>query len=148
MPVLLNNVFHIDISHWNKMIYVYVAYGLNQSAFLAEIIRAAVHSVDIIQTEAGYSIGLTERQTFTRIVVPQAFVVAVPQLETAFVTLFRATALAYMLGIIDVVGKAKSIGVNTHHTIEGYVCAAIIFTFTSIILEQIFKKGQLQYDRR
>jgi L-cystine transport system permease protein len=53
MPVLLNNVFHIDISHWNKMIYVYVAYGLNQSAFLAEIIRAAVHSVDIIQTEAG-----------------------------------------------------------------------------------------------
>jgi L-cystine transport system permease protein len=138
MPVFVKSLTGIDVGTWEKIIYVYIAYGLNQSGFMAEIIRAAIQSVPAGQTEAAYSVGLNGVQTFRRIVFPQAVRIALPGLETMFVSLFQATALAYMLGVIDIMGKAKSIGVVTFHSLEGYVDAAIIFVITSIILEQVF----------
>lgn len=138
MPSLVKSLVGIDVTTWDKIIFVYVAYGLNQSGFMAEIIRAAIQSVPIGQTEAGYSVGMNGAQTFVRIVLPQSVRIALPGLETMFMSLFRTTALAYMLGVIDIMGKAKSIGVVTYHSLEGYVDAAIIFIITSIILEQVF----------
>ena len=138
MPSLVRSLIGIDVTTWSKIVFVYIAYGLNQSGFMAEIIRAALLSVPVGQTEAAYSVGLNEKQTFIRIVLPQSIRIALPGLETMFMSLFRATALAYMLGVIDIMGKAKSIGVVTFHSLEGYVDAAIIFIITSIILEQVF----------
>ena len=138
IPVFVNSVLHIDVNGWDKMVYVYMAYGFNQAGFLAEIIRGAIISVDAVQTEAGYSVGMTGAQTFFRIVLPQATRIALPPMGATFITLFRSTALAYMLGIMDIMGKAKNLGVTTFHTLEGYVDATIIFVITSIILEQIF----------
>ena len=149
IPQVLSSVFHINVNTWDKMIYVFIAYGLNQAGFLAEIIRGSITSVDASQTEAGYSVGLTEMQTFVRIVLPQATRIALPSMGTTFITLFRSTALAYMLGVIDIMGKAKNIGVTSFHTLEGYVDAALIFIVVSIILEQLFNflNRRLDYEK-
>lgn len=125
-------------SNWDKLIFVYIAYALNEAGFLSEHIRAAILSVPSGQTEAGYSVGLSQRQTFFRIVFPQAFRVLLPGFSAMLVGLLPATSLAYMLGVTDMMGKVKAIGTVTFHTLEGYFCAAVIFVIISFVLEKVF----------
>ncbi len=139
LPVFTEVLFKIDINRWDKLIFIIITYGLNEAAFMAEIIRASILSVPAGQTEAGYSVGLTGRQTFLRIVMPQALRTAIPVLGTNLIALFQNTSLAYLLGIIDILGKVNAIGADTFHYLEGYVCTSVIFVVTSIILERAFK---------
>ena len=64
--------------------------------------------------------------------------VALPSFGTTTVALLQDTSLAFTIGIVDVVGKARAIGAVTYHTLEGYVGAAILFITLSIILERVF----------
>lgn len=137
LPLLVVKTTGINICRWDKLFFVMVTYCLNEAAFISEYIRAAILAVPRGQTEAGYSIGLTGRQVFFRIVMPQAARIALPGLGTNFIYLFQGTSLAYMIGIFDIMGQVNAIGARTHHFIEGYVCAGIIFISISVILEKI-----------
>jgi len=137
LPILLN-LIDIDINRWDKLYFVIVTYGLNSAAFLAEIFRAAISSVPIGQTEAGHSVGLTSFQTFTRIIVPQSIITALPSLGTTLIGLLQDTSIAFTLGIIDVMGEVQAIAANTRRTMEGYVDAAIIFLVLATLLEKAF----------
>lgn len=128
----------IDVNRWDKLYFVIITYGLNAAAFMSEIIRASIISVDIGQTEASYSVGMTRIQTFSRIVAPQALLIALPNLGTSFLGLLQDTSLAFTIGIIDVMGKAQAIGATTYHSIEAYIGAAIIFLVLGILLEKGF----------
>ncbi len=139
MPLFITALAGSNItSKWNKLIFVYIAYGLNEAGFLSEHIRAAILSVPAGQTEAGYSVGLSGNQTFFRIVLPQALRVLLPGFSTMLVGLLPATSLAYMLGVTDMMGKVRAIGTVTFHTLEGYFCAAIIFVLASFMMERFF----------
>ncbi len=137
LPTLLLLV-GIDINRCDKMIYVIVTYGLNASAFMAEIFRASISSVPAGQSEAAYTVGLTKWQTFRRIVAPQAVRIALPSLGVSLVGLLQDTSVAFPLGIIDIMGKVRAIGANTYHFLEGYVAAAVIFVVFSILIEKSF----------
>lgn len=135
MPGILS-LIRIDINRWDKLAFVIITYGLNMAAFMAEIIRAAVTSVPVGQTEAAYSVGMTRIQAFLRIVAPQAVLTALPSLGTNMVGLLQDSTIAFSLGIIDVMGKAKVLGATTYHTLEGYADAAVIFLMLCILLEK------------
>jgi L-cystine transport system permease protein len=135
-PFLIMKLSGININRWDKMNFVIVTYGLNSAAFMAEIIRGAIISVPIGQTEAAYSVGLTRLQTFSRIIAPQSILIALPNFTTSLVGLLQDTSLAYSLGIIDVMGKVQAIGSRTYHLLEGYIGAAIIFIVLSIFIEK------------
>ncbi len=137
LPLLLLPL-GLDINRWDKLSFVMITYGLNAAAFLSEIIRASILSVPGGQTEAAYSVGLTRSQTFSRIVAPQAVAIALPSFGVNAVRLLQDTSLAFSLGILDVIGKVRSIGSSTYHTMEGYIGAAIIFIALSILLEKVF----------
>jgi len=126
----------LDINRWDKMFFVIMTYGLNMAAFMAEIIRAAILSVPIGQTEAAYSVGMTRKQAFSRIVAPQALLAAMPSLGINMVGLLQDSSIAFSLGVIDVMGKAKVIGASSYHTLEAYTGAAIIFLALCILLEK------------
>lgn len=126
----------ININRWDKLVFIILTYGLNMAAFMAEIIRAAILSVPVGQIEAAYSVGMTRIQTFRRIVAPQALLAALPSLGINIVSLLQDSSIAFSLGIIDVMGKAKVIGASTYHTLEGYAGAAIIFLILCILLEK------------
>lgn len=138
LPMLLRAVWKIDTRSMDKMIFIYVTYGLNQAGFMAEIIRGAVQSVPKGQWEAGYSVGLSAPRTFFGIILPQSVRVALPSFETDFIGLFRNTALAYMVGIVDMMGQVSVLSSTTFHTLEGYLCVVVIQVVISIILEQLF----------
>jgi L-cystine transport system permease protein len=133
-------------SEWNKLIFVYIAYALNEAGFLSEHIRTAILAIPAGQTEAGYSVGLSGTQTFFRIVLPQAFRILLPGFSAMLVGLLPATSLAYMLGVTDMMGKVKSIGTVTFHTLEGYFCAAVIFIAVSFALDRVFCRLIKNYD--
>ncbi|MBP2643315.1 MAG: tcyL [Firmicutes bacterium] len=135
LPAVLMTI-GININRWDRLIFVILTYGLNLGAFLAEIIRAAVAGVPVGQTEAAYSVGMTRMQTFFRIVAPQALLAAMPSMGINIVGLLQDSSIAFALGIIDVMGKARSIGASTYHTLEAYVGAAIIFLVISLLLEK------------
>lgn len=139
ISVLLTSM-GIKTSGIDRIVYVYIAYSINMSGFLAEIFRSSIQAVPFGQTEAGKSIGLTGFQTMVHIVLPQAVRIAMPMLGTTFIMLFKATALAYMIGVVDMIGKVTSIAAVSGHSLEGYICCAVVFAVISLVLEQIFNR--------
>lgn len=127
-----------DTTGIDNIVYVLIAYGINMGGFMGETIRAAILAVPSAQSEAGWTVGLTNTQTMVHIIAPQALRVALPMLGNTFISLFQATALAYMVGVLDMVGKARSLGSMSGHTLEGYLCCAAVFAVISLALERLF----------
>lgn len=135
---LFQTLFGINLNRVGPEIYVIIAIVLNEGAFLGEIFRGAITSVPAVQTDAGYSIGMTGTQVFFRIVFPQAVKVALPHYGVDFIGVFHNTSLVFLLGVVDILGKAKTMGTATGHTLEGYIAVTIIFILISLLLKGTF----------
>lgn len=148
LPMLASNLFGVDVFFWNKqqLALVIITFALNEAAFLSEIIRGSILTVPKLQTEAGYTVGLTYWQTFIHIIVPQAIRSAIPAFGVDLVGLFQGTSLAFLLGVVDVIGRARIIGGNTAHYLDVYVDAAIIFIAISALIEFVFHRIQKRGD--
>ncbi|GHV56846.1 L-cystine transport system permease protein TcyL [Synergistales bacterium] len=136
-PLLLN-LIDININRMDKLYFVLISYALNNAAFMAEIIRSAVTSVPPGQLDAARSIGLSDFQSFRRVILPQAFLIAFPSFGTRVVNAFESTSLAFTLGILDMIGQAEAIGARTYHLLEGYTVVAVAFVAVSLLLERFF----------
>ena len=120
-------------------VYAMVALGLNQSGFMAEIIRSALQSVNSGQIEAAHAIGMTSSQTLRRIILPEAFEVALPTIGNSMISIIKGTSLAFTCAVIEITAQGKIIGGRTYRYIEVYVSLAIIYWVITIIIEQIIK---------
>ncbi len=138
VPLLIEDLFDVDTRGWGKIVFVDIALILNEGAFMSELFRGAILSIPRGQTEAALSCGLSNYQAFMRIVLPQAFRVAIPPVGINLIGLFRSTTLASMIGLVDVVGYAQAIGSTTGHTLESYLILAVIFIVINFVLQVIF----------
>ncbi|TWH47219.1 amino acid ABC transporter permease [Sporomusa sp. KB1] len=114
-----------------------VALTLNTSAFMAETLRAAIESVDEGQIEACYSMGMTRYQTMVRVVLPQAFVVALPTLGNQFIGIVKGTALGFTVGLADIMAKAKIEAALDLRFFEAYLCVTLIYLVIVVFIEKI-----------
>lgn len=122
---------------------VSVVMSLNMGAFMSESIRGALLSVDEGQKEAAYSLGMTNFQLITRIVIPQAIRVALPPLFNDVINLIKMTSLAFMLGVPDIMGAAKIEGAKTFRYFEIYAAVMLIYwiiVFVLGILHRLLEK--------
>jgi len=87
---------------WEKWVIAAIAFSINSGAYVSEIIRAGILSVDKGQTEAGRSLGLNAKQTMMSIVVPQAMKNIFPALGNEFITLIKETAIVGYVGLVDI----------------------------------------------
>ena len=120
-------------------VYAMIALGLNQAGFLAEIIRSALQSVDRGQIEAAHALGMTSGQTLRRIILPEAFTVALPTLGNSLISIIKGTSLAFTCAVVEITAQGKIIGGRTYRYFEVYVSLAIIYWAVTIIIEQIIK---------
>ena len=97
----------------NKVLVGFIGLGVNSGAYVAEIIRGGLMSVDAGQSEAGRSLGLNYFDTMRFIVIPQAFKNILPSLGNEFITLFKDTSLVQAIGGAELAYYAKTIGGNT-----------------------------------
>ena len=87
-----------------------IAFGINSGAYIAENIRAGILSVDIGQTEACRALGLNQRKTMMKVVIPQAVKNVIPAIGNELVALIKETSIVYMFGIYDLTMVATIIG--------------------------------------
>ena len=101
--------------------------SLNVGAFMSESIRAALLSVDDGQREAALSLGMSNLQIVRRIIIPQALRVALPPLFNDFINLIKASSLAFMLGVPDIMGAARTEGSRTYRYFEIYGAVMVVY---------------------
>ena len=118
---------------------VSVVLSLNVGAFMSESIRGALLSVDEGQKEAAYSLGMTNLQLVTRIIIPQAVRVALPPLFNDVINLIKMTSLAFMLGVPDIMGAAKNEGAKTFRYFEIYAAVMLVYWVVIFILGLLHK---------
>lgn len=121
-----------------------LALGINSGAYVAEIIRGGLMSLDPGQMEAGRSLGLGYLPTMTFIVVPQAFKAILPALGNEFITLLKDTSLISAIAGKEVVYFAKAIGAKTYD----YMFPLLIIAVMYLILVLIFTWLQSKLERR
>ncbi len=140
LPIVLKTFFGIDSRRWEKIIFVDLALILNQGVFLGEIFRGAILSIPKGQREAAIACGFSEFNAFVRIVLPQAVRVALPSTGLTLIGLFQETSLVFMIGVIDIIGRASALGATTGHSLESYVIIAVIFVLINFALTAITTK--------
>lgn len=104
-----------------------LALTLNSTAYVSELIRGGIHSIDKGQSEASLSLGLSEAQTMQHIIMPQAFKVIVPSLGNEFVTIIKETSIFMYLGITELMYSAMMIKVQTYRIKEVYLVVALLY---------------------
>lgn len=113
-----------------------VGFGINSGAYVSEIFRAGLQSVDGGQTEAGRSLGLSTNKTLLLIVVPQAFKNIVPALFNEFISLIKETSVAGSIAVIEITKVAERIKGRTF-LIEPLFIAAILYLSLVMLLTKI-----------
>lgn len=139
LPLLVDPLFGWNIGRtWEPSVFAYTTFVLNQGAFLSSIFISAIGAIPKGQSEAAYSVGLTGLQGFYRIVAPQAVRIALPPFGSDFIGVLHNASLVYVIGVVDLVGRAKAVGSATGHVLEGYLFVAVIFVICSLGVRAIF----------
>jgi L-cystine transport system permease protein len=126
----------LDVAGIPAIAYIYFAFALNVGAYSSETIRAAILAVDRGQLEAALSIGMTRAQAMRRIVLPQALTVALPSFGNTAIALVKDTSLAFLVSVVEVMGKAKILGARGFQFFEAYVAAALVYWVVCIAIER------------
>lgn len=126
--------------HWPKWIIAAIAFGINSGAYVSEIIRAGILSVDKGQTEAGRSLGLNGYQTMTRIVIPQAVKNIFPALCNEFIVLIKETAIVGYVGLMDIQKAGDFIKSATFQAFMPLIGTAVIYYVLIKILTLVLNR--------
>ncbi|CAL9538061.1 MULTISPECIES: amino acid ABC transporter permease [Streptomyces] len=117
--------------------------GLNEGAYMAEIVRAGIQSVDEGQTEASHALGMTQTQTMRRVVLPQAMRVIVPPTGNEFINMLKTSSLVVAVQYFDLLRAAQDIASTSFAVMEMFFVASIWY----LVLTSIFSIGQYYLER-
>ena len=113
--------------NWAKWIIAAIAFSINSGAYVSEIIRAGILSIDKGQTEAGRSLGLSKAQTMMSIIVPQAVKNIFPAMCNEFITLIKETAIVGYVGLVVIQKAGDFIKSATYEAFMPLIATAIIY---------------------
>ena len=125
-----------------------MVFCLNMTAYVTEIMRAAISSVDRGQYEACQVLGLSRFRTMTRVIIPQSIRIAIPPTCSEMINLIKDTALVTTISLMDLVRTVQVIA-NRDFNITAYVIAFIVFLLLTSVLVRLFgllEKKAMAYD--
>lgn len=122
-----------SFSALNALTAAIIGLSLKNSAYLAEIFRAALHSVDNGQLEACLAVGMTKAQAYRRIILPQATRNAIPATGNTFIGLLKETSLAFTLGVAELFAQGKMMASASLKFFETYLAVAIVYWALTIV---------------
>lgn len=145
IPKFINIVFYggvrkitmVNISSVEASLFTMTLYA---SAFLGEIMRGALLSVDTGQTDAAYSLGLGKAVTFRYIVFPQALRIAVPNICSFCIGLLKGSSVVFGIGVVDMMAAAKIRAEAGYRYIEAYMLVGILYVILAFIIDGLFKQ--------
>lgn len=144
LPSLLNVLvlklhLNIHVFELNPIIYAYIVFSFNTMATLSEVFRSALTTVSNDQLEAALSAGLTNFQSYKRIIIPQALVSAIPNVCTLTVNLLKNTSLAFMMTVKDITALAKIQASFGFNYIEAYIDLFVIYLVICSVIQVCFR---------
>jgi polar amino acid transport system permease protein len=127
-----------------------LVFGLNSAAYISEIMRSGIMSVDRGQMEAGRAVGLSYGTAMLKIVIPQAVKNILPTLGNEFITLVKETSVVSFITVADLYTAFNTLGTNTYSVVVPYLVMAVIYIILVVlitILVKILEKGLAKSDR-
>ncbi|MBE5892825.1 MAG: amino acid ABC transporter permease [Lachnospiraceae bacterium] len=128
-----------------------LVFGLNSGAYISEIMRAGIQSVDPGQMEAGRAVGLSFTTTMMKIVIPQAIKNILPTLGNEFIALVKETSVVSFVGAADLYVAFNLIGTNSYEFMVPYLVMAIIYVIIVLLISlgiKIMERSLRKSDRR
>lgn len=128
-----------------------IVFGLNSGAYISEVMRSGIQSVDGGQMEAGRAVGLSFSTTMMKIVIPQAVKNILPTLGNEFIALIKETSVVSFVGAADLYVAFNMIGTNSYEFMVPYLAMAIIYIVIVVLITlgiRLMERGLRRSDRR
>lgn len=144
MVQLLIMYFVIMVSSTNKLLVATLTFGINSGAYVAEIVRSGIMSIDKGQTEASRSLGLGYIDTMRYVIIPQAVKNILPALGNEFITLLKETSIVNVVGMVDITKWAMQVQGRTYQAFMPFIGIACVY----LIMVFIFSRLVAMLERR
>ena len=128
----------------DRFIYAFIAYSLNCAAYCAEIIRAAIQSIDKGQFEASRALGLSYAQTMRLVIMPQSVRRLIPPAGNEFIMMLKDASLVSMIALVDITKATRNIEGSTRSALV-YIPAMILYLLITAIFSVVFHKAEKKY---
>ena len=128
----------------NRFIAAFIAFGLNTAAYCAEIIRAAIQSIDKGQFEAGKALRLSYAQTMSLVIIPQSIRRLIPPVGNEFIMVLKDASLVSIIALTDITKQTRSIQSSTASSLV-YIPAMILYLIITAVFTFIFHKLEKKY---
>ncbi|MEE8885933.1 MAG: amino acid ABC transporter permease [Eubacteriales bacterium] len=129
--------YTFDPKNQSYFAFACVAFAFNYGAYMTDMVMTAYEGVDPGQFEAAESVGMTRSQAMTRIILPQMIVIALPNIANYFMWLFKATSLASIVNVFEILSVARASTADNYAILEGYLVAAGIYWVICIVVEHL-----------
>lgn len=140
MIQLLIMFYCVFISTNNKVLVAIIAFGINSGAYVAEIVRSGIMSIDAGQMEAGRSLGFSYVQTMWYIIMPQAFKNVLPALANEFIVLLKETSICGYIGLMDLTRGGDIIRSRTYEPFMPLIAVALVYLVMVMVLTALVGK--------
>ncbi len=140
-------MFNVILKNLDNLVIVAIlSFGFNVAAYIAEIFRGGIQSVDPGEIESARSLGLTYLQTSQYLIIPQAFKYSLPAMGNEIITLFKETSISGFIGLVDITRGANIIISKTFNAVPPYLASALIYLSIVLLLERLFEKLEEKSD--
>lgn len=124
-----------------------IAFTMNTSAYLAEIIRGAIQAIPVGELEAADAIGMSRWQKLTRITLPRAFGIVLPAYSNEVIFMLKGSALASTIALMDITGVARTISARTYTLMELFFAAGVLYLLLSWVVLFTFQLLEKKLNR-
>jgi len=128
----------------SRFLAAFIAYSLNAGAYCAEIIRAAIQSIDKGQFEASRALGLTYAQTMRLVIIPQSIRRLIPPVGNEFIMMLKDASLVSMIALVDITKATRNIEGSTRSALV-YIPAMILYLIITAVFSFVFRKAENKY---
>ena len=145
-PYLMNNMLGNNIT-LSALQAGTICLALNCGAYMAEIIRAGIQSVDKGQMEAARSLGLPYWKSMRKVVLPQAIATMIPSIINQFIITLKDTSILSVIGFPELVNTAKNVVANTFMSFQTWTIVAVMYLVVILLLSQLSKVMERRMNR-
>ena len=144
IPKLINFVAHdgnrvLGVTDVSALVVALIVLTLYSGAYITELIRGALSSVDMKQMEAAHAVGMTKKDSYLRIILPQAIIVALPNYFNFVLSTLKNTSVVFVISVMDMMATAKIAAEAGYRFIEAYVLVGALYVIIGFVAEKIFK---------
>lgn len=112
---------------------------LHTAAYIAEILRGAIHAIPVGEVEAARSLGMSKRQTLLHIILPRATRIALPAYSNEVILMLKASAVVYTVTLFDIMGMTRTINARTYENMLFFCYAGVLYLLITLVLTRIFR---------